>query len=86
MKRARPADGLGVTAIGLGRASPGSFLRQQKRDSCAISTKVGRLLHSAIAAPEDDHCKGRGGVAIASAHSFGLSPSLLSGGRRPVFL
>jgi len=46
---------------------PGSFLRQQKRDSFAISTKVGHLLHSAIAAPEDDHGKGRGGVAIASA-------------------
>jgi D-threo-aldose 1-dehydrogenase len=41
---------LNVTAIGLGR--------QQKRDSVAMSTKVGRLLRSAVAAPEDDHYKG----------------------------
>jgi D-threo-aldose 1-dehydrogenase len=41
---------LDVTAIGLGR--------QQKRDSFAISTKVGCLLRSAVAAPEDDHYKG----------------------------
>ena len=100
MKRARLADALDVTAIGLGTAplgglfSPvsdadaeatierawslgvrffdtaplygfglaerrlGSFLRQQKRDSFAISTKVGRLLRAATAAPEDDHYKG----------------------------
>ena len=100
MKRARLADGLDVTAIGLGTAplgglfSPvsdadaeatierawslgvrffdtaplygfglaekrlGGFLRQQDRDSFAISTKVGRLLRSATAAPEDDHYKG----------------------------
>ena len=99
MKRVRLADGLDVTAIGLGTAplgglfSPvseadaeatierawslgirlfdtaplygfglaerrlGSFLRQQKRDSFAISTKVGRLLRAATAAPEDDHYK-----------------------------
>ena len=99
MKRARLAEGLDVTAIGLGTAplgglfSPvsdadaeatierawslgvrffdtaplygfglaerrlGSFLRQQKRDSFAISTKVGRLLRSATAAPEDNHYK-----------------------------
>jgi D-threo-aldose 1-dehydrogenase len=100
MKRARLADGLEVTAIGLGTAplgglfSPvsdadaeatierawslgirffdtaplygfglaerrlGNFLRRQKRDSFAISTKVGRLLRSTMAAPEDDHYKG----------------------------
>jgi D-threo-aldose 1-dehydrogenase len=100
MKRARLAEGLDVTAIGLGTAplgglfSPvsdadaeatierawslgirffdtaplygfglaerrlGSFLRRQKRDSFAISTKVGRLLRPATAAPEDDHYKG----------------------------
>jgi D-threo-aldose 1-dehydrogenase len=100
MKRARLAEGLDVTAIGLGTAplgglfSPvsdadaeatierawslgvrffdtaplygfglaerrlGDFLRRQKRDSFAISTKVGRLLRPANAAPEDDHYKG----------------------------
>jgi D-threo-aldose 1-dehydrogenase len=100
MKRARLAEGLDVTAIGLGTAplgglfSPvsdanaeatierawslgvryfdtaplygfglaerrlGNFLRQQKRDSFAISTKVGRLLRSAAAAAEDAHYKG----------------------------
>ena len=100
MKRARLAEGLDVTAIGLGTAplgglfSPvsdadaeatierawslgvrffdtaplygfglaerrlGSFLRQQERDSFAISTKVGRLLRRATAALEDDHYKG----------------------------
>ncbi|MBR0829137.1 aldo/keto reductase [Bradyrhizobium manausense] len=100
MKRARLADGLDVTAIGLGTAplgglfsavseadaeatierawslgvrffdtAPlygfglaerrlGSFLRQQKRDSFAISTKVGRLLRPATASGEDDHYKG----------------------------
>jgi len=100
MRRARLAEGLDVTAIGLGTAplgglfSPvsdadaeatierawslgvrffdtaplygfglaerrlGSFLRQQKRDSFATSTKVGRLLRSATAAPEDEHYKG----------------------------
>jgi D-threo-aldose 1-dehydrogenase len=100
MKRARLAEGLEVTAIGLGTAplgglfSPvseadaeatierawslgirffdtaplygfglaerrlGSFLRRQKRDSFAISTKVGRLLRPTVAAPEDDHYKG----------------------------
>ena len=100
MKRARLAEGLDVTAIGLGTAplgglySPvsdadaeatierawslgvrffdtaplygfglaerrlGHFLRRQKRDSFAISTKVGRLLRPATAAPEDNHYKG----------------------------
>jgi D-threo-aldose 1-dehydrogenase len=100
MKRARLAEGLDVTAIGLGTAplgglfSPvsdadaeatierawslgvryfdtaplygfglaerrlGNFLRQQERDSFAISTKVGRLLRSAAAAAEDAHYKG----------------------------
>ena len=100
MKRARLAEGLDVTAIGLGTAplgglfSPvsdanaeatierawslgvryfdtaplygfglaerrlGNFLRQQKRDSFAISTKVGRLLRSDAAAAEDAHYKG----------------------------
>jgi D-threo-aldose 1-dehydrogenase len=99
MKRARLAEGLDVTAIGLGTAplgglfSPvsdadaeatierawslgvrffdtaplygfglaerrlGHFLRRQERDSFAISTKVGRLLRPAAAAPEDDHYK-----------------------------
>jgi D-threo-aldose 1-dehydrogenase len=33
-------------------------LRRQKPDSFAISTKVGRLLRSDTAAPEDDHYKG----------------------------
>jgi hypothetical protein len=37
---------LDVTAIGLGR--------QQKRDSFAISIKVGCLLRAAVVAPEDD--------------------------------
>ena len=100
MKRARLAEGLDVTAIGLGTAplgglfapvsdedaeaaierawslgvrffdtAPlygfglaerrlGGFLRRQKRDSFAISTKVGRLLRLATAAPEDGHYKG----------------------------
>src|SRR6476646_8683978 len=100
MKRARLANSLDVTAIGLGSAplgglfsavsdadaeatvakawslgvrfydtAPlygfglaerrlGNFLRQQKRDSFAISTKVGRLLRSAAAAAEDAHYKG----------------------------
>lgn len=44
--------------FGLAERRLGSFLRQQKRDSFAISTKVGRLLRSATAAPEDDHYKG----------------------------
>jgi D-threo-aldose 1-dehydrogenase len=43
--------------FGLAERRLGSFLRQQKRDSFAISTKVGRLLRSATAAPEDDHYK-----------------------------
>lgn len=100
MKRARLAEGLDVTAIGLGTAplgglfapvsdadadatierswalgvrffdtAPlygfglaerrlGKFLRQQPRDSFAISTKVGRLLRAANGAPEDNHYKG----------------------------
>jgi D-threo-aldose 1-dehydrogenase len=100
MKRVRLAEGLEVTAIGLGTAplgglfapvsdadaeatierawslgvrffdtAPlygfglaerrlGSFLRGQKRDSFAISTKVGRLLRPAAAAAEDGHYKG----------------------------
>jgi D-threo-aldose 1-dehydrogenase len=100
MKRVRLAEGLEVTAIGLGTAplgglfapvsdadaeatierawslgvrffdtAPlygfglaerrlGSFLRGQKRDSFAISTKVGRLLRPATAAAEDGHYKG----------------------------
>lgn len=101
MKRARLANGLDVTSIGLGSAplgglfSPvsdadaeatiaraweagirffdtaplygfglaerriGAFLRQQKRDSYAISTKVGRLLRAPDGASADDnHYKG----------------------------
>ena len=100
MKRARLADGLDVTSIGLGSAplgglfsavsdadaeatierawslgvrffdtAPlygfglaerrlGGFLRQQKRDSFAISTKVGRLLRPEANSAEDDHYKG----------------------------
>jgi D-threo-aldose 1-dehydrogenase len=100
MKRTRLANGLDVTAIGLGSAplgglfsavsdadaeatleagwsagirffdtAPlygfglaerrlGAFLRQQKRDSFAISTKVGRLLHPDAGSAEDDDYKG----------------------------
>lgn len=101
MKRARLANGLDVTAIGLGSAplgglftpvsdadaeatlaqawaagirfydtAPlygfglaerrvGAFLRQQPRDSYAISTKVGRLLRAPDgASAEDDYYKG----------------------------
>lgn len=100
MKRARLANNLDVTAIGLGSAplgglfsavseadaeatiaqawslgvrffdtAPlygfglaerrlGSFLRQQKRDTFAISTKVGRLLRPDPNSAEDDHYKG----------------------------
>src|SRR6476646_465823 len=101
MKRARLANSLDVTAIGLGSAplgglfsavsdadaeatvakawslgvrfydtAPlygfglaerrlGAFLRQQKRDSFAISTKVGRLLRAPDdGAAEDEHYKG----------------------------
>jgi D-threo-aldose 1-dehydrogenase len=100
VKRARLANGLDVTAIGLGTAplgglfsavsdadaeatiehawslgvrffdtAPlygfglaerrlGAFLRRQRRDSFAISTKVGRLLRPAAAPVEDDHYKG----------------------------
>ena len=36
----------------------GAFLRQQKRDSFAISTKVGRLLQPRCQSAEDDHYKG----------------------------
>src|ERR1700759_2570776 len=100
MKRTQLANGLDVTAIGLGSAplgglfsavsdadaeatvakawslgvrfydtAPlygfgiaerrlGAFLRQQKRDSFAISTKVGRLLRApSDATVEDDHYK-----------------------------
>ncbi|MET3909299.1 D-threo-aldose 1-dehydrogenase [Bradyrhizobium sp. S3.3.6] len=100
MKRTRLANGLDVTAIGLGSAplgglfsavsdadaeatlaagwsagirfydtAPlygfglaerrlGAFLRQQQRDSFAISTKVGRLLRPDPSSTEDDHYKG----------------------------
>src|SRR3954447_16821604 len=44
--------------FGLAERRLGNFLRQQKRDSFAISTKVGRLLRSAAAAAEDAHYKG----------------------------
>ncbi|RZI38944.1 aldo/keto reductase, partial [Herbaspirillum sp. HC18] len=37
----------------------GAFLREQRRDSFVISTKVGRLLRASDgAAPEDEHYKG----------------------------
>jgi D-threo-aldose 1-dehydrogenase len=44
--------------FGLAERRLGNFLRQQERDSFAISTKVGRLLRSAAAAAEDAHYKG----------------------------
>ena len=44
--------------FGLAERRLGSFLRQQARDSFAISTKVGRLLRPANAVPEDNHYKG----------------------------
>jgi D-threo-aldose 1-dehydrogenase len=45
--------------FGLAERRLGSFLRQQKRDSFAVATKVGRLLRSPGAATvEDDHFKG----------------------------
>ena len=43
--------------FGLAERRLGSFLRQQKRDTFAISTKVGRLLRASGAA-EDEHYKG----------------------------
>jgi D-threo-aldose 1-dehydrogenase len=45
--------------FGLAERRLGSFLRRQKRESFAVSTKVGRLLRSPGAAPaEDNHYKG----------------------------
>ncbi|SFN80774.1 D-threo-aldose 1-dehydrogenase [Bradyrhizobium sp. Ghvi] len=45
--------------FGLAERRLGNFLRQQKRDSFAISTKVGRLLRAPGGATvEDDHYKG----------------------------
>jgi D-threo-aldose 1-dehydrogenase len=45
--------------FGLAERRVGAFLRQQKRDSYVISTKVGRLLRAPDgAAAEDDHYKG----------------------------
>lgn len=45
--------------FGLAERRMGSFLRQQKRDSFAVSTKVGRLLRPpGVATVEDDHYKG----------------------------
>jgi D-threo-aldose 1-dehydrogenase len=44
--------------FGLAERRLGAFLRQQKRDSFAISTKVGRLLHPDASSAEDDDYKG----------------------------
>jgi D-threo-aldose 1-dehydrogenase len=44
--------------FGLAERRLGGFLRRQKRDSFAISTKVGRLLRPAAGAAEDGHYKG----------------------------
>jgi D-threo-aldose 1-dehydrogenase len=45
--------------FGLAERRLGNFLRHQKRESFAVSTKVGRLLRSSGAAPaEDNHYKG----------------------------
>ncbi|MBR0718391.1 aldo/keto reductase [Bradyrhizobium liaoningense] len=44
--------------FGLAERRLGAFLRQQKRDSFAISTKVGRLLRPEANSGEDDHYKG----------------------------
>lgn len=44
--------------VGLAERRVGGFLRQQKRDSFAISTKVGRLLRPEANSAEDDHYKG----------------------------
>lgn len=44
--------------FGLAERRLGGFLRQQKRDSFAISTKVGRLLRPEANSAEDDHYKG----------------------------
>lgn len=44
--------------FGLAERRLGGFLRQQARDSFAISTKVGRLLRPATTSGEDDHYKG----------------------------
>lgn len=44
--------------FGLAERRVGGFLRQQKRDSFAISTKVGRLLRPEANSGEDDHYKG----------------------------
>jgi D-threo-aldose 1-dehydrogenase len=44
--------------FGLAERRLGGFLRQQKRDSFAISTKVGRLLRPDANLCEDDHYKG----------------------------
>jgi D-threo-aldose 1-dehydrogenase len=49
-----PLYGFGLAERRLGR-----FLRRQKRDTFAVSTKVGRLLRSPSVVPaEDDHYKG----------------------------
>ena len=64
--RSRPAWSAGVRfydtaplyGFGLAERRLGAFLRQQKRDSFAISTKVGRLLHPDANAVEDDAYKG----------------------------
>lgn len=44
--------------FGLAERRVGGFLRQQRRDSFAISTKVGRLLRPEANSAEDDHYKG----------------------------
>ena len=44
--------------FGLAERRLGAFLRQQKRDSFAISTKVGRLLRPDASSAEDDDYKG----------------------------
>lgn len=45
--------------FGLAERRLGAFLREQRRDSFVISTKVGRLLRASDgAAPEDEHYKG----------------------------
>ena len=113
MKRTRLANGLDVTAIGLGSAplgglfsavsdadaeatlaagwsagirfydtAPlygfglaerrlGAFLRQQKRDSFAISTKVGRLLHPDAGSAEDEDYKGAPALRPQFDFSYG---------------
>ena len=71
--RSRRAWSLGVRfydtaplyGFGLAERRLGAFLRQQKRESFAISTKVGRLLHSDASAAEDDDYKGAPARAAA---------------------